>query len=132
MKSTRSEHHHSNQKSNSETWVRFTCPQGHRLKANQCFAGQTVVCPTCGGKAEIPLPAANPITDTGALRLLEAAELATAAQEEHLQATRACPRCGENILASASMCSHCRLYMFPSEAWKSFVRATQDRDKSGK
>jgi hypothetical protein len=103
-------------------WVRFTCPAGHRLKADPRLAGQTAFCPRCGGQATIPQSAPNLLTDTGALRLLETAPPVRSSDEQN-PPTRYCPRCGTSLTPSASLCGQCRLYLFPSEAWRSLYRS---------
>lgn len=37
--------------------IRFSCPNGHRLHVKEFLAGKRGVCPACGAKFVIPLPA---------------------------------------------------------------------------
>ena len=50
--------------------VRFTCPSGHRLKADSELCGREAACPACGGRAIVPAPEPAPVTESGAFRYL--------------------------------------------------------------
>jgi hypothetical protein len=122
VKETHSKNPHTPADQDENLWVRFICPEGHRLKADPRLAGQTAACPKCGGQATIPAPISNLLTDTGALRLLETAPAPRSTEER--KHTRYCPRCGASVPDSASLCGRCRLYQFPSEVWRSLARSS--------
>ena len=108
--------------------IRFRCPSGHRIKAADTFAGQSARCPACGMDVVVPA-LVDPITETGALRILnechsakpEPAEPAPGAEPSP---TKACPRCKATLSQSARICWGCRLDVRPTtDAWKSVLRA---------
>ncbi len=44
--------------------IRFNCPNGHKLNVKEFLAGKRGVCPQCGAKFIIPMPAEAPVTQT--------------------------------------------------------------------
>ena len=50
--------------------IKVTCPNGHKLAAEERKAGKTVACPVCGVKLTIPVPEDRKCTDSAVLRIL--------------------------------------------------------------
>ena len=50
--------------------IKVTCPNGHKLAAEERKAGKTVSCPVCGVKLTIPVPENRKCTDSAVLRIL--------------------------------------------------------------
>ncbi len=44
--------------------IRFNCPNGHKLNVKEFLAGKRGVCPQCGAKFIIPMPAQAPAAQT--------------------------------------------------------------------
>lgn len=108
-------------------FVHFRCPAGHRIKADRCFEGLTTGCPACGTATEIPRQVPDALTETGALRLLNDCESASAdiapAHEVKVKTTKDCPRCHTALPLSANLCPHCRLHVGESmDTWNSMFR----------
>jgi hypothetical protein len=110
--------------------IRFHCPSGHKIKAADRLAGQSSRCPGCGVEVIVPgAEALDPMTETGALRILnecdvpETATRVPAARADSMP-HRACPRCSATLSSSARICWSCRLDVGPTiDAWKSVLRA---------
>lgn len=44
--------------------IRFNCPNGHKLNVKEFLAGKRGVCPQCGAKFVIPMPAEAAVTES--------------------------------------------------------------------
>ncbi len=83
---------------------------GKSYRAKDEHAGRQVKCPNCGRLLTVPssvpiapsLPRAEPVD--------QAVGTGTPSQRD----TKPCPFCGEEILAAAKKCKHCRGYLAPS------------------
>src|SRR5579862_7458626 len=79
--------------------ISVACPTcGSRLKAPDNAAGKTVKCPKCAAPITVPVES------------MPTAEMASdpPPQPAPQQAnTRACPFCGEAVMAEAKKCKHC-------------------------
>lgn len=113
--------------------VRFTCPSGHRIKAESHLQGQEVACPACGGRTRVPAAEQTPITESGAFRFLNdmgpesphkadprpVPVIVTAPRTSGPQ----CPRCKAPHPPTAEVCPACRVLLFPApDVWKSVCR----------
>lgn len=90
--------------------IRFTCPNGHRLRASDRDAGRITRC-GCGCKVTIPARESSPVTDSCVMRYLD--ELPPVSPVQALVAGKICPRCGVAMSAKQSRCEGCRLYVIP-------------------
>ena len=78
---------------------KFNCPHCKQsLEAPEELLGQVINCPSCNGSIQLPNPEPQPP--------------ATASLPPQDQ-TRACPFCGETILAVAVKCKHCGEFLHP-------------------
>lgn len=102
-------------------YIRFTCRNGHVLKAHIRHAGRRTRCPHCQVAVWVPQPkpvsqVGDGLTDTQAVRLLGsyhpsqrnllAAPAPTPSGEE-----RACPRCRQDVPALCRICPSCNTYL---------------------
>ncbi|MCL6505396.1 MAG: hypothetical protein K6T59_00060 [Bryobacteraceae bacterium] len=112
--------------------IELTCPQGHKLKVKDRYAGKTGLCPRCGSRVRVP-----GVSEQEILRLLTCEELieadhrASAAEEpaagtveaiparRPLAGSKTCPRCKKEVRASFDLCPHCGTYFAsPAEVWR--------------
>ncbi len=113
--------------------IKVTCPNGHKLAAEERKAGKTVSCPVCGVKLTIPVPENRKCTDSAVLRILGIGdELRKAAagqptsydrpeegsdlllgprMKEKTRNTQICPQCDWEIDAGYKVCPHCHFYL---------------------
>lgn len=112
--------------------IELSCPSGHRLKANDILAGQTVACPRCQAKVKIPQPAA-PVSEQTILEFLGPAKkvaptFAGPDSGESVSPPGAesgptllrlpgrggdlkdCPKCKREVHAGFQICPHCKTY----------------------
>ena len=111
----------------TETSIRFCCPNGHKIRARLRNEGRTMPCPACGTAVVVGAVAApEPITESGAFRLIEAsAEFASTPPEPvdrqdltELEVVRTsepkrakCPRCSHVVDRGAQVCTQCNLLL---------------------
>ena len=117
----------------SESLIKVTCPNGHKLAAQPRKAGMTVSCPKCGVKLIIPVPESRKCTDSAVLRILGIGEeLKKAASglptsydhndddlllgnrqkpAKPVRNTQICPQCDWEIDARYKVCPHCHFYL---------------------
>ena len=113
--------------------IKVTCPNGHKLAAEERKAGKTVACPVCGVKLTIPVPEDRKCTDSAVLRILgigdellkatrgektkydfppEGSDLLLGAHPSKKQRnTQICPQCDWEIDAGYTVCPHCHFYL---------------------
>lgn len=108
--------------------IELTCPQGHKLKVKDRYAGKMGLCPHCGSRVRVP-----GVSEQEILRLLACDDLI---EDDHLGSkvvqpaasmpetmpvrlplggSKACPRCKKDVRASFDLCPHCGMY-FASQA----------------
>lgn len=113
--------------------VRFTCPSGHRLKADSQLRGREVACPACGAHAIVPPSEPAPVTESGAFRYLNDGSPESPQKPDARPvpvivsspppAGPTCPRCKAPHPPTAEVCPACRVLLFPSpNIWKSVCR----------
>ncbi|MBI4615019.1 MAG: DUF4190 domain-containing protein [Planctomycetes bacterium] len=71
--------------------IELSCACGHRMRVKDELGGKKIRCPKCAAPIVVQ-SAAVPVSS-------------------HDPATKACPVCGEPILATASKCKHCGEYL---------------------
>ncbi|MFK7734741.1 MAG: hypothetical protein AB8B50_01850 [Pirellulaceae bacterium] len=100
--------------------ITFRCESGHKIRADEKFAGRQVRCPACSRPTDVPdqsalafretkeLPA---ITESGIQRVLgEVAPLPEMPESPDLCA-RQCPRCRKKLTKAYSLCPNCKLFV---------------------
>ena len=116
--------------------IRFTCPAGHRIKADNRFAGRIMACPACRRATPVPQAVHAGITESAALRLLNDCNTEAGQRQPDwissiqtpLRVTKPCPRCKAAVAATAEFCGSCRVRLFPSiRAWRAVCRAAAER-----
>jgi len=89
------------------TDVKFTCPSCKQpLEAAEDMCGQWIDCPSCEQPLEIPFKSRQaplPIP-------------AVPSRSERPEMSKACPFCGETILAAARKCKHCGEFLDRSQS----------------
>jgi ribosomal protein L37AE/L43A len=93
--------------------IEFSCPYCNRpMRASDETAGRTGKCKSCNNTVTVPQskPGAEINRDGGTIRPIVAASSQThhpPAQPSQNRPQKACPFCGEYILAIAKKCKHC-------------------------
>ena len=103
--------------------IRFTCRNGHVLKADVRHAGRKMRCPRCRVGVWVPQPertretdAAGILTDTQAVRLLGSyhpnsrASLVTPSASSEPD-DRMCPQCRQLVPSICRVCPNCNTYL---------------------
>ncbi len=103
--------------------IELTCPQGHKLKVKDRYAGKTGRCPRCGSQVRVP-----GVSEQEILRLLSCDDLIEAdhpvshemqpADEPETVPVRlplaagskVCPRCKKEVRATFDLCPYCGTY----------------------
>jgi hypothetical protein len=123
-------------------WIRFNCPNGHRLKVPSKQAGRRAQCPKCKSTTRIPAataPTAPPVqiensdlTDTGIMRILETGSTpahtnGTAESATKKSETKNCPRCQTSLSTNMRVCDRCQLYLgFTDSVWDNALSQLRD------
>lgn len=123
-------------------WIRFICPNGHRLKVPSKQAGRRAQCPKCKSTTRIPAAAApaaqvenSDLTDTGIMRILETGSTPAQTNDTDQIAakkpeTKNCPRCQTALSTNMRVCDRCQLYLgFTDSVWDNAL--SQIRDIAG-
>ena len=104
----------------TESLIRFCCANGHQLRAPLSHAGQDAECPACKVRVVVAGESREPISDTGAFRLLSeccAAALDDPPQQLSVPSTafsaesahqKCCPRCRYPMNSELLICPDCR------------------------
>lgn len=104
----------------TERLIRFCCANGHQLRAPLSLAGQDAECPACRVRVVVADELREPISDTGAFRLLSeccAAALDDSPQRQSGPAAgfpaesvnqKCCPRCRYPMNSELLICPDCR------------------------
>jgi hypothetical protein len=96
--------------------IRFRCPNGHRLIAEDRHAGRVATCRHCGTKVEVPSPVADIVSDTSVLRILgdyEPSKTVVVRDVVAVAEERSCPRCRASFAMNMRICPDCNLYLPP-------------------
>lgn len=103
--------------------IRFTCRNGHVLKADVRHAGRKMRCPRCRVGVWVPQPArtreaeaAETLTDTQAVRLLGSYHPSQRRSETPPPASsepdeRICPQCRQSVPGLSRVCPNCNTYL---------------------
>jgi|GEM_PF-4889894 len=109
-------------------FIYFECSHGHRLKTDRRHAGKPSQCPQCRIPLTVPQPQANPITDSGVVRLLGEHHAPAKPSFAALEPEQACPRCGGEIATAARICKHCEVYLAPDQKlWNVSLKSSSKR-----
>jgi hypothetical protein len=123
-------------------FLRFSCPSGHKLKANLCLEGRKMACPVCEQTVVVPERQRAPLTETGAFRLLSACEAesplasprrtaktqahSTLSPSKRFSAGKTCPRCETELREGVNICTTCQLHVGVSlKEWASVLRSAR-------
>ena len=111
-----------------ESLIRFCCANGHQLRAPLSLAGQDAECPACKDRVVVTGESREPISDTGAFRLLS--ECCATALDDPPQRQlgpaavypaesvnqRCCPRCRYPMNSELLICPDCRQTLESSQS----------------
>lgn len=103
--------------------IDVVCPNGHRLRVKDEFAGRTGACPICGSKVKVP-PKTQKLTEDDVLKFLgdNPQPATTTAQPADLPKIvrtdsparlpkKICEKCHREILAATRICPYCHTYL---------------------
>lgn len=110
--------------------IEVKCPNGHSLRVQRRFAGQTIHCPAC--QSQLVVPKQTKISEQDVLEFLgppprysspahaEAPRHPLAPADESkpdilrmpslLRQMKVCPKCKAEVRACYDLCPHCRTY----------------------
>lgn len=110
--------------------IEFACPNGHKLKVKDKYAGQTGVCPHCQARVLVPKPPSNLSDDAicdflgpppaddelpvhqdalpGESGSSSGSSLLGAAMRS--RGTKTCPKCRAEVRACYDLCPYCHTY----------------------
>lgn len=96
--------------------IRFACPNGHLLKADDRHVGRSARCPRCRASVRVPRPRrAEAVTDTQVMRLVGSytprSSVIAGRPPAAEQPERNCPRCRNVVSAAYRICPHCQVYL---------------------
>ena len=103
--------------------IQVECPNGHKLKIKNKYAGRTGRCPLCKSRIKIPVPEeeipgglVRGILDPDKSGLsglaLEVPEfIDEPSDEDDEKLMKICGKCQQEIPASAQTCPHCKAYI---------------------
>jgi len=103
--------------------IEVVCPNGHRLKVKDDFAGRTGACPICGSKVKVPQKTQN-LTEDDVLKFLgdsppPPVETVPTSDVPKIVRTdpparlpkKICEKCHREILAATRICPYCHTYL---------------------
>jgi DNA-directed RNA polymerase subunit RPC12/RpoP len=91
--------------------IEIACPHCNRqLEVPAELAGQVAECPACQGRIQLPARASQDPPQTKKKIVLHRSPVAPrlSAPTESGPRMKNCPHCGEQILATATKCKHCK------------------------
>ncbi len=105
--------------------IMVVCPNGHKLKVKDKYAGKSGRCPMCKSRIRVPVPfeevpggLVRGILDPDksglsglALAVPEFIDEPTDFETGGEAATKICGKCLEEIPTSAEVCPHCKAYI---------------------
>ena len=102
--------------------IRVVCPNGHKLKVRESFAGKVGLCPTCKARVEVPSARPEEISEDVIMGILgphvtsgkrsDADQPQPADQRgRSLTPKKSCHQCNQEISAEIHICPHCHTYI---------------------
>ncbi len=108
--------------------IRVICPNGHKLKIKDRFAGQVGLCPICKSRIQVPDPKEDVLEEGSIMDILQPQESGLSgialetpdfdnepadrwSGEGAQTATKMCSKCLKEIPSEAHVCPHCKTYV---------------------
>jgi len=107
--------------------ITIVCPNGHKLKVKDKYAGKSGLCPTCKARIKVPVPKPRGIDDdaimdilrpeTSGLSIVTESEIRAAAEADgkwsakEKDVVRLCGKCHAEVAEGTSVCPNCHTYI---------------------
>jgi hypothetical protein len=110
--------------------IEVTCPQGHRLRVKESFAGKKGLCPVCKTPVLVPKPEKNAVSEDDILNFIgpsTSGVLGRALTPEEIQELeqagsqighsnnhtphKVCSKCNQEISSASHICPFCHTYI---------------------
>lgn len=104
--------------------IEVVCPNGHKLRVKDEFAGKWGLCPVCGVRMKVPEKPRDDLSEDEILELLGPAS-GKSEPEQSPEVThrvsgpeaaprppkKICEKCNREVLAETRICPYCRTYI---------------------
>ncbi len=90
--------------------IRTVCPNGHKLKIKNKYAGQLGSCPMCGGRVKVPIGDVESVESSllaKSLVMVNSPGADDSLPAKTDEVARICVTCSANVPQDMAVCPHC-------------------------